>query len=752
MTPRHKEDTPLSPTPNDTVIRQEHAGSDGPLLADTFQSGVIESWIPGTFTALVTLGGPSPRTVPATWFAGIMASAHFGLTVGFHPEAGTTVKLVKDVSTETYFIVGAFQPGNGTGYNRSDAGLPETLLNRGGPLSEYFKGKTTQQRGNFAQMRNRVGGEGDMLNAADTGIQFLRNLVRMKASDLAFIECSLMDDLVRIVSENYSHVSALGEHRIMNDGGRPTAIWEGSSKWYETMGESSPDAVPDLDTDDPFLQGARTRFQQYLGHLGNIFHMFVSDPAEALGQFAAGRFRAHVNEDGSLLVQTVGDLIFEKAVAIQVPAKQFVEDDPEGDHLIDMEWTESPELQTWSPADPDNLYYEAYKLRDYARWMNNWFSLAQFHRSRKDYKVPGEAEAPQPSHDNEDQERPNTDYAEAHSIYLTRYSTIRMFRDGSVLLLDGYNSSLHMGGGDVTLSAARHLRLEAAGDVITTAGRDVITTAYRHLDLGTVIGGLTMRGKRWLKMLVDGGKFLLEQKQGDGEPEEGEDEDLPGIQVRSLDGHVGIAGGQNDKDVLITSERGLVTKSKYILNTTSCVINKTLHKIYTLLNTTKAIFNTNALTLNGTIDATQINVRRKIPIPIGGERPDSLVQVDEDSDTEEDLEEAVEAEDIEDLEAAYTPPPGQLEFKYAEDREGTEFPQSVTQAEIQPDETVNASELIIDGDVRLAETAHMQMQEYIPTNSPMNEPASSNLKNTKSGPMKPVTWQFKRIPEESNDN
>lgn len=740
MTPRHKEDKPLSPTPNDTIIRQEDAGIGGPLLPDTFQSGVLESWLPGTFTAMVALGGPSPRTVPATWFAGVMASAHFGLTVSFQPEVGTSVKLVKDAATDTFWIIGAFQEGNGAGFNRSDAGLPETLLNRDTPLSELLKGVGTQQRGNFAQRRNRVGGEMDSLNAADVGVQFLRNLVRMKASDLAYIECNLLDDLVRIVSENYQHVSALGDYRIVNDGGRPTAIWKGSSKWYETMGQESPKAILELGTDDPFVRGARSRFQKYLGHLGNIFHFFVSDPLNTLGEFAAGRFRAHVNEDGSFLMQTTGDLIFEKAVRIQVPAEQFTADDPEGDHLIDQEWTESPELQTWSPADTENLYYEAYKLRDYARWMNNWFSLAQYHRSRKDYKVPKETEVPTPAPDGVDPERPNQDSKEAQAAYLTRYATIRIYRDGSVFLMDGYNSTVHMGGGDVTLSAARHLRLEAAGDILLTSGRDIIATAYRHLDLGSLVGGLTLRGRRWIRGLCDGGRILLEQQRGEASNEEGETDDTPGIQVRSLDGDLALSGYRN---LLLSSYQGIIIKGLYVAHHALRVVHKFGKKVYALFGPSRTVLNTNVVNTAGILQAAQLQVRIAVPVPVGSQ-PESLVLVNTESDPDADITDSLLG-DLIDLE---TEPetPLQMQFRYDPDRDELVLPQSVTQAEITTDESIGMEELTITGTKeKVAKTHTTTMKVYQPSNNPMNEPSENTLKTTKSKPMRNRAWSFKRI-------
>jgi hypothetical protein len=499
----------LDKAPSNRTKAQQEVKTPTTASSELFQRGVIHSWRPGSWTAMVLFGSMG-EVEPAHWVAGGMMSALLGLRVNFHPEPGTEVLVLTSPNTKENFIVAALGNPTGRDYYRRDTSSEEDVIETA--AGEILQGTTDSQRGDLFSNKDRVPGEGDILNAHGVGISFLQNLVRLKASELSMIECHLMDDLVRIVSDNFEHVNAFGTFQIVNDGGRPTIKWAGSSKGYEAEGRSSPDEGFDsFGSSDPFSGAAKERFQTYIGHLGNLVHMFIHEPQQSINEFAAGRFRMHINEDGSFLMQSVSDIIFEKTVRVPVPKQKKPFDDPTGEKLAELNYEPDDRLRAWVAEDDDNLFYEAYKLRDYARWMNDWFSLAQFHRSRKDYDVPSGSDQPAPTVDNgNDPERPNEGLQADLDKQLTSYATIRIFRDGSILLFDGYGSSVHMGGGDITMSSSRHVRIESAGDTIVTVGRDFVLKARRHIDMFTQDGGITMRGTRWLRLLAEKGQAILE--------------------------------------------------------------------------------------------------------------------------------------------------------------------------------------------------------------------------------------------------
>jgi len=500
--------------PSIETSRQQDANPDNTTAPNNVvQRGVVHEWRPGSATVMVRFG-QHQAIEPAFWAVGAIHSSLLGLRTNFHPEPGTEVLVLRTPETDQNFVIATIPHPIGRDESNQDASSDQTVFDT--EVGQRLAGDSNLDRGDATPKRDRVFGEYDLTTAHGVGLSVLQNLTRLGASELSMIEFHMLDDLTRVVSENYEHISALGDFSIRNDGSRPTAIWRGSSKLHETEGRDSPQGV-EHSAEDPFTDGARRRFEIYLGHLGNILHMFVHDPAESVGQLAAGRFRAHVNEDGSLLVQSVADIIFEKVVVIQVPAAQYTADDPEGDHLDELEYQPDPHLRTWIAESETDVFLESYKLRDYARWMNNWFSLAQFHRSKRDYQVPTESEAPQPSLDNVDVERPNSGAAATHEVSIQTYATMRIFRDGSILHQDGYGSTVHMAGGDVTLSAAKNLRLESAGDTTITAGRDLIVKTFRHIDMVSATGGFTLRAKRWLRALVTAGQLSLESSATTGQ-------------------------------------------------------------------------------------------------------------------------------------------------------------------------------------------------------------------------------------------
>jgi 5-methylthioribose kinase len=64
-------------------------------------------------------------------------------------------------------------------------------------------------------------GEVEISNLYGVALDFLTTLMRMRAGDRAMVECHMINDMVRIISGQYRHISGLGEDLIY-DHGRPT--------------------------------------------------------------------------------------------------------------------------------------------------------------------------------------------------------------------------------------------------------------------------------------------------------------------------------------------------------------------------------------------------------------------------------------------------------------------------------------------------------------------------------------------------
>jgi hypothetical protein len=141
----------------------------------------------------------------------------------------------------------------------------------------------------------------------------------MRASDRAKLEVHVLDDLVRMVSNQFQHMSSLGEMHIYNDGGLVSFEFAGSGHDLEVAGaedEYNEDGIfEEQERDDKYLQAdfklavegqtVKRRCQVFLGAVSDLFQMFIARPAAGVETYESetllqGLFHAQVDSSGSL--------------------------------------------------------------------------------------------------------------------------------------------------------------------------------------------------------------------------------------------------------------------------------------------------------------------------------------------------------------------------------------------------------------------------------------------------------------------
>lgn len=357
-------------------------------------------------------------------------------------------------------------------------------------------------------------GEFNIANALKVGITFLTSMIKLQAGDRAKVECFVMDDLVRVVSGAFHHMSDFGDFKIYNDNGQVTCRWQGTSYDHEAWGvKQARDPRVQSNTGgklptDPVAEEGRWRFQQFLGYMGDFMHFFLSDPTTALGTLAqdsAGKLHIHCSNDGSFLMQSLADICFEQVTRITVPQEQKRYDDPNGDT---PDAAPSPEfLDTWR-IDPDRPWTLAYHIRDYARWMNSYHAYARFLQKPLDWKIPSEAESPAPSYASGEKDR-EAAIPGAQRTPRVIYSCSRQLRDGSIMWMCGYGGSWTLSGGSAVLSVPKDIRLEAGRDIILLAGRSLFAKAFRNVEMVAVTGALIAKARTRLALWCESGTLLL---------------------------------------------------------------------------------------------------------------------------------------------------------------------------------------------------------------------------------------------------
>ena len=478
-----------------------------------------------------------------------MFTQMMGLSSMAFPEKGTEVIVLSCPDKNNHqsnYVIGCVPSAT----QKIGRGLAFT--NYVGSDKDYYKGIALEKRkaneknelprvtGTYPS--NLVDGESAYVTKTGAGVEFLYNLCRLKGSELAMIEAYILDDLVRILSRNFEHLTSFGDFKIINSGGGLNVLWQGTSNEYEALG-SDAEGEPfegfeigekdnlnvDPDDESNFLWDAKWRFTKYIGKIGNFIHTYITDPGKNLvseneaNQFKAGRYNFHVNQDGSVIMQSISDIVFEKTVRIPVPVAN--------DRLEAIQAATNEQLnayEVWTPLEGEELYETSYKLADYTKWLSNYYALAGFYAANV-FNIPSEAESPEPDpyckDRNFQEQNGGGNYHTQFTKMLQAYATIRIFKDGSIVLYDAYGSAVHMTAGHVNISAARSINLTAAANVNITAGRDVIVNAGNNIELSAMFKGILLKARTWLEMLCSKGAVVIESAMTKNQEQQAQDSD-----------------------------------------------------------------------------------------------------------------------------------------------------------------------------------------------------------------------------------
>lgn len=508
-----------------TISNSPHKGTVHPSLGahqaagearyGSLYTGVVRQIHPGKKSYDVRLDKPAVNVYNAI-YAGPFFSSLLGVQTHFVPPPGTRVLLVYGNPSVIVATLPSSAPDTSGGKSRTLTHEEVPDASPTGNKDAAFVNHSGPNSG-----ADFLAGELEIGNQMGVALQILLTMSKLQAGDRAKVEVHLVDELVRFVSGKHIHHSAFGDHEISDTGGGPTCITHGTSKTHEAWGQLTPgDPKAKVDAGrvapDGVAETLRARMSSYIGYLGDFVHWIVADPEEAIGsimQSRAGKFDAHVNSDGSLLVRTVSEIAFEKVVRIPVPIQKKSLDDPDGNTREEIDQAVlqgglnlDQLLKRWD-YNEDRMHYLPYVLRHYARYLAQLHSYARVLSQDKDFEIPSEADSPEPSWNNgeSDVERANSgamDYYEA-------YACIRILRDGSVVSMDAAGNAWVMSKNGVQASSILDYSIEAARDVKIAAGRNVLVTGRRHVEINAIVGGLKLKSRTLWHALCERGSMWL---------------------------------------------------------------------------------------------------------------------------------------------------------------------------------------------------------------------------------------------------
>lgn len=495
------------------IVPDQKKKATGSEAKDLLQVGSVYTGrvcaVSHTNTYTVALDSPSQQVAGA-----VLASSIVSGMLGFQDSRVLSLDTpVALAYGNPSFIFAAFPsapPDELNGGNRSVAwGDPVSRSNDAGRFSST----------NIAE--DLVAGEFDFDNLFGVGIRFLTSLIAMKAGDRAKVECHLLNDMVRVISQQFRHIHGAGDDLIF-DHGRPTIERGYSSYRHEIMGKlKESDALFELKGDeidkesvDRIKAMARHRYLEFMGFAGDFIHRFVCDPPEAVFQLSqgstgrrAGKAWEHFGSDGSYVLQSTSEIRLERVTRIPVMYRKDSHESPKVTKARKYRELKRDLLKSWdygSIAGKD-AYRTAYQIRLYARWLTRFQAFTRALQLDSEYEVPSEKAGPDPDWNNAEDDRKETnkdlEYFEAYSCYC-------ILRDGSQVIHDGYGSSAVFSNGNVQLSASRHLDLEAAGD-IRIACSSLFVKARRHIEFSASAGGILLHSYAFLRVLCEKGSLYL---------------------------------------------------------------------------------------------------------------------------------------------------------------------------------------------------------------------------------------------------
>jgi len=492
-------------------------------------------------------------------------SAFLGFKESTMPQPGSRVLCVEDGTGAGCFIVGMIPQNTIT----KKVALPaRTCIGAGNAISDEANKaghmRNTPDLYDHRRPSDVVEGEHVVSNEFGVLLGLYQQLATLKASELAQIQCHLLDDLVRVISHNFQHYTALGEYSVYHDGksimaefgathkpaesyGRPAVKTDSQDPMFEKKGGHTVDDKSDYFSikEDERVK-AIERFKWFLGGLGDFLHVFLVcpdekevrklDPEYTPEKPDTGLWDAHIGTDGAFHLRSVKEIFIEKTNWIRVPLRKAAPDDPNGDNAEELKYDKKEPFEFKNDYNfKDNPFNYALQLRDYVAYVNEKLGYQNFKKHEKDFYVNDQidSETSLKDLDQVDQETPLN-----LKEYVQRTAGIYIMPNGGITIRDAWNSAIVMEGGNIYLQPAKDLVSQPLRNNIVKAGGNINMTCKKHLDLASSEEGMRLKAEKALYCYSNKSGIILESNgetatPGSPDPTEAAVEDIGGIVLKS---------------------------------------------------------------------------------------------------------------------------------------------------------------------------------------------------------------------------
>jgi len=578
-------------------------------------SGIVVTSTPGTFTVTVIREGfAGPSGDGGNMMQAVMLSSQLASFLGFRevivPQPGSRV-LCAQTGGNSCYILGVVPQNNMTAeevVSRSHFGTGEAHME---PANQQGHVEKNSMLPINRRPSDIVDGEYAIADDFGTMLAMFQQMISLKGSDIAQVQCFLMDDLVRIIAHNFNLYSSLGELNIWHDGksimGEFGATHQPGESYGRPLVESdsgapmfSPTGTHDVEDETDFYKlnedervRAIERFKMFLGRLGDFLHIYLvrPDPNETRGYHKSpgkpdtGLFDFQVGMDGSVSMRSVKQVFIEKTNWIRVPHRlKDPADKAEGD--IEYQKTyEDKEKFNWKQEYKyiDNPFMYFLQLRDYVAHTCEKRNYLNFKELEKDFYV---EDSIGNEHNLKTINKVDKWTKLEQNEYELRTAGVYIMPNGGIVIRDAWNSAIVMEGGQIFIQAAKDLQLQPLRNLVAKVGGFASIAARYDVDLSSTEKGFRLKTEKAQYFYSDKSGIVFEANPEKKvpytpKPKSGDEavEDVGGIVFKSAHGIYGYA---KEEFKIEAKERAVIVSKIAQINTEDLL---SLHSDKTLFAT-----------------------------------------------------------------------------------------------------------------------------------------------------------------------
>lgn len=569
------------------------------MLDNNLFTGVIITSTAGSRTVAVVreehvnAGGDMGFIIQGTIVSSVMA-VFLGFKECTVPQPGSRVLCVLD-GNRSCFILGILPQSSTTLTdlpNRACLGAKNALADGANRLGHLDRTPTISDN---RRPTDVVDGEYVQGNEFGVLLGLYQQMANLKASELAQVQCFLLDDLVRIISHNFQHYTAIGEYNVYHDGKRLMAEFGATHKTSESYGRPAVNS----DTGAPVFseEGSHTvddkadfykfeederikaieRFKLFLGSVGDFVHLYVVRPNpdevrkldhEQPENPDTGLCDLHIGTDGGLHIRSVKEIFIEKTQWIRVPLRVSAPDDQKGDDAEELDYETKKKFEFKDEYKyKENPFLYALQIRDYVAYVNEKLGYQNFKKHEKDFYVNDDIakEKGIDTFGKVDQETESN-----LQDYKLRTAGFYLMPNGGITIRDAWNSAIVMEGGNIYLQPAKDLVQQPLRNSIVKAGGHINMACKKHIDLSSSEEGLRLKSEKAQYFYSEKGGIVIEaggenDTPGTPDPTEQALEDIGGVVLKSKLGIYNYA----EKNIVSYAKEKILMQSLKSLDMTS---------------------------------------------------------------------------------------------------------------------------------------------------------------------------------------